>query len=499
MWDERHCPLTVLLIRERIMAEVESSPDSTSVFVVKEDPLYQAIQDLRLAETDIDFPFEGKLAYQCSWTRGYSIRVVAEYRRFLYLTQVSSSPIAPSDAVDQAWHLHLLQTYFYWDVMCTGLFGKSLHHTPTLSGSTGRDADISRYKNVLREYKKAFGESPPQDIWPSIEERFGRLNNDKKSHFGNEFSLSQKIPSTVAMLILILVSMTFWGASHMIPNVDLHANYLFLMTSLAILSPVVLCLISLNANDNFNVAALSSYEAAYLKHGVNHLVNTALIRLVELGLVTFITNGKKGDEGKAMCQLVLPPQSPPIALDACELAVLSELTANNGSWTLQQLSTKTSYAISQVRSQLIRAGLINQSGNTSMYDLTMAIVAAIGTMLFAISYGVNNVASAFSFVALGLMLGPLWIPIYFMLKITGKESKTRAGKASLKSAALIPIDAKSMNYKNNSAAMRFAVMGSAAVIDDIRFYGINYLEGAITATAHSDDKAGCGDNLPKCG
>jgi hypothetical protein len=42
-------------------------------------------------------------------------------------------------------------------------------------------------------------------------------------------------------------------------------------------------------------------------------------------------------------------------------------------------------------------------------------------------------------------------------------------------------------------------MGSAAVIDDIRFYGINYLEGAITATAHSDDKAGCGDNLPKCG
>jgi uncharacterized protein (TIGR04222 family) len=255
----------------------------------------------------------------------------------------------------------------------------------------------------------------------------------------------------------------------------------------------------LSANGNVKVADLSSYDAAYLKHGANHLVNTALIRLVELGLVKFVTNGEKGDAGKAECQIALPPQSPSIVLDACELAVLNELTVNKGTWTLQQLSDATSSAISQVRSQLIKAGLINQPGTTSMYDLVMAIVSAISTMLFAISFDVTNMESAFAFVAIGFLFGPLWIPIYFLMKITGRESKTRVGTASLKSAALIPVHAKSMNYKTNSLTMRFAIIGSAAVIDDKRFYGINYLEGAITPTAHSDDKAGCGDNLPKCG
>jgi hypothetical protein len=134
-----------------------------------------------------------------------------------------------------------------------------------------------------------------------------------------------------------------------------------------------------------------------------------------------------------------------------------------------------------------------------MYYLYMAIVSVIGAMLFAISAGVPKLDSTLMFFLIGFGSGLLSIPIYFKFKITEKESKTKDGVATLKSAALIPMHAKSMNYKTNSLAMRFAIMGSEAVIDDKRFYGINYLVGAITATAHSDDKAGCGDNLPKCG
>ena len=100
--------------------EVDDQAPATGIL----DPLFQRIFVVNLAEHDEIYSFEDKLSRQSSWTKGYAQRVVNEYRRFLYLTQVSEVPIAPSDAVDQAWHLHLLQTHFYWNVLCKDILGK---------------------------------------------------------------------------------------------------------------------------------------------------------------------------------------------------------------------------------------------------------------------------------------------------------------------------------------------------------------------------------------
>ncbi len=41
-----------------------------------------------------------------------------EYRRFAFLAATAGHPVTPSDAVDQAWHLHLTYSRDYWDRFC---------------------------------------------------------------------------------------------------------------------------------------------------------------------------------------------------------------------------------------------------------------------------------------------------------------------------------------------------------------------------------------------
>lgn len=45
---------------------------------------------------------------QYGWTRPYAERVTREYTRFLVLAALSDRQITPSEAVDQAWHLHII-------------------------------------------------------------------------------------------------------------------------------------------------------------------------------------------------------------------------------------------------------------------------------------------------------------------------------------------------------------------------------------------------------
>ena len=66
-----------------------------------------------------------RLASENGWSREYAVRVMQEYRRFAFLAVAAGHPVSPSDAVDQAWHLHLVYTRSYWDEFCAieGLFG----------------------------------------------------------------------------------------------------------------------------------------------------------------------------------------------------------------------------------------------------------------------------------------------------------------------------------------------------------------------------------------
>jgi hypothetical protein len=116
--------------------------------------------------------FTRRLARENLWTPAQAEAVVQEYRRFCYLACTAGQELTPSDAVDQAWHLHLTCTRDYWDVFCPQVLGRQLHHGPT-DGSAADAARFRRqYADTLARYAASFGHAAPAAIWPAPEQRF---------------------------------------------------------------------------------------------------------------------------------------------------------------------------------------------------------------------------------------------------------------------------------------------------------------------------------------
>lgn len=131
-------------------------------------PLWEALAALpldRLAEEDTGTRngFTLRLMKEEGWDYTHSVRVVAEYRRFLYLAALGE--VSPPPDVDAAWHLHLTYTRAYWTGLCTRTLGCALDHHPATDV-----ADTMHYKTVYaetrRRYREEFGGEPPADIWP---------------------------------------------------------------------------------------------------------------------------------------------------------------------------------------------------------------------------------------------------------------------------------------------------------------------------------------------
>ena len=137
--------------------------------------------DLKLLEQiegfDIDggpasLPFAHRLALENGWSRGYSERVVAEYKRFVYLAMTAGHPVTPSEDIDEAWHLHLTYTDSYWNRMCAEILPRPLHHNPTKGGAAEDAKFFDWYTCTLDSYRTEFGEEPPSDVWPTPRVRF---------------------------------------------------------------------------------------------------------------------------------------------------------------------------------------------------------------------------------------------------------------------------------------------------------------------------------------
>lgn len=131
----------------------------------------------RILAFDIDgrpatLTFERRLARECGWSDAFARRVVAEYRRFLYLAMTAGHVVTPSDEVDQAWHLHMLYTHSYWTRLCGTILPRALHHNPTAGGALEDAKYADAYQRTLESYQSAFGETPPLVVWPASADRF---------------------------------------------------------------------------------------------------------------------------------------------------------------------------------------------------------------------------------------------------------------------------------------------------------------------------------------
>lgn len=116
------------------------------------------------------FPFTARLANEHRWPLAYAGRVVREYKRFMALAVVAGHPVTPSDAVDQAWHLHLVYTKSYWNDFCRDVLGKEIDHSPTTGGGAESAKFHDWYGRTLASYQRIFGEVPDPEIWPSPED-----------------------------------------------------------------------------------------------------------------------------------------------------------------------------------------------------------------------------------------------------------------------------------------------------------------------------------------
>lgn len=137
--------------------------------------LYERLQEFRFQSENASLTFEKRLARENGWSLSFSVRVLEEYRRFLYLCMEAGHPCTPSEEVDQAWHLHMVYTRSYWEDLCERELGKPLHHGPTEGGAEESAKFNDWYTRTLITYQEVFGETPPRDIWPPPAVRFATL------------------------------------------------------------------------------------------------------------------------------------------------------------------------------------------------------------------------------------------------------------------------------------------------------------------------------------
>lgn len=133
--------------------------------VSADEALRAALSHMQIEEPGTRRRFEEVLAERNHWPLPLAERVADEYRGFLYLAATAGFEVTPSEAVDQAWHLHLEWPH-YRDVLCGGILGRPLEHRP----GTGEPDDELRYRRQYEEtlalYERIFDKAPPPDIWP---------------------------------------------------------------------------------------------------------------------------------------------------------------------------------------------------------------------------------------------------------------------------------------------------------------------------------------------
>ncbi len=135
--------------------------------------LWQKIKRFEISDPSSAFSFTDRLARENGWTLEYSLRVVLEYKKFMFLICIAEHPCTPSDEVDQAWHLHLLYTESYWDDFCANTIERKIHHGPTKGGSSEKVKYHDLYEKTKQLYLDTFEKQPPSDIWPDTRRRFG--------------------------------------------------------------------------------------------------------------------------------------------------------------------------------------------------------------------------------------------------------------------------------------------------------------------------------------
>lgn len=143
---------------------------------INEQTLWSKISSFELDDPNVSFCFSERLARENGWPHHFALRVIEEYRKFIFLCCITETGVTPSDAVDQVWHLHLTFTKNYWIDLCKNTLGKEIHHNPTKGGQQEAKKFDNFYTHTAALYKEKFNAGPPPDIWLDNDERFSDID-----------------------------------------------------------------------------------------------------------------------------------------------------------------------------------------------------------------------------------------------------------------------------------------------------------------------------------
>ncbi len=324
--------------------------------------LWQKLQDFCFDHPNIPLPFSARLARDQGWRIEKAREVIEEYRRFLYLSQVAEHPVTPSEAVDQAWHEHLVYTHSYWDDLCGKVLGRPLHHGPTKGGSAENAKFYDWYARTLESYAREFGHVPPTAIWPSPAERFsGRFRwVNQATHFIIPRPRWSQAPLFFAIcgVLTLLTSCELKGSNaRIVPNVIaalamvLLTYYTWLRCQHALLRSRLRETTALSESEADDTSPISDpYSIAYLAGGSKRFAHMLILSIAQQGCLS-----PQIDSLRRKCfQLILSKTDLDHSLEAAYLATLKK---QKSSCSLNQMIQSASALALPIHNEQVLKGL----------------------------------------------------------------------------------------------------------------------------------------------
>ena len=173
-------------------------------------PVWQRLAPFTIGPNHAALCFAQRLARENGWSQAFADRVIEEYKRFCFLAVTSEGQVTPSDAVDQAWHLHLTYSRDYWEHFCPEVLGSDLHHGPTKGGHAERSRFFEQYAATLLRYEQTFG-PPPTDIWPGAAQRLLEDPRARRVHPRDGLVMTHTIFAASLILALLLGVAIGWA------------------------------------------------------------------------------------------------------------------------------------------------------------------------------------------------------------------------------------------------------------------------------------------------
>lgn len=343
-----------------------------TVWSASQHALWQRLEQHDFGTAGHRLGFTARLAREHGWSEAYAAGAVREYKRFCFLAMVSGHAVTPSDAVDEAWHLHLTYSRDYWTRYCPEVLGGNLHHEPSRGGHEQAGLHYEQYAQTLASYQRWFG-PPPLDYWPDAHTQTASPARYRRIDLSRHWLLRRpRLPrprwSQLGLAGLLLGAAPLLQALPLNPLDMSGPSFLMLFLVLLIVSFAVLPLLRRQLRDTGPGQAgseLDEWSLAYLAGGSVRVVETGIAQLLADGKAQWNRKKRTLEFSGSHSGLEFP---------------LNHIAANVGQ-NVDAMARKIDRYLKDVHAGLLRRGLLLQPERRRRVGLVSALPFGLLTLL----------------------------------------------------------------------------------------------------------------------